>query len=158
MRVRLLLAFALVLLAGPASAARAAKRPRPPARTYVPTPENLGKVGGFSPGWTPLEACQERYRDAPLDHFSWAVPTQTYRQRYFFCPHFWEKKRDALAAAKRRRGSAKAQPRLRGVALLGADGESSPLDDLDAEESDEEATPWSSETERQKVVGAVSSL
>ena len=132
MRVRLLLAFALVLLAGPASAARAAKRPRHPARTYVPTPENLGKVGGFSPGWTPLEACQERYRDAPLDHFSWAVPTQTYRQRYFFCPHFWEKKRDALAAAKRRRGSAKAQPRLRGVASLGADGESSPLDDLDA--------------------------
>ena len=66
MRVRLLLAFALVLLAGPASAARAAKRPRHPARTYVPTPENLGKVGGFSPGWTPLEACQERYRDAPF--------------------------------------------------------------------------------------------
>ena len=107
MGVRLLLAFALVLLAGPASAARAAKSPTPRQGPRAHLGESR-KVGGFLQGglrWRRARA----YRDAPLDHFSWAAPTQTYRQRYFFCPHFWEKKRDALAAAKSY-GSAKESP------------------------------------------------
>jgi hypothetical protein len=29
----------------------------------------------------------------PQDHFSFATFGQTYRQRYFFCPHFWQEQK-----------------------------------------------------------------
>ena len=32
--------------------------------------------------------CEERFRDAPLDHFSFATFGETFRQRYFLCTHF----------------------------------------------------------------------
>lgn len=134
MRAKLSLAVVLLLLVHPTDAARTtARRPRHPARSYRPTETDLEKVsfGGQPPGWTPKGSCQERWRDAPLDHFSWAAPTETYRQRYFFCPHFWEKKRDALASKKREGSTHEATPRLlRGVASL--DASSSETTALDA--------------------------
>jgi hypothetical protein len=35
----------------------------------------------------PLEQCDERWRDARLDHFSWApeVAGKTFKQRYYIC-------------------------------------------------------------------------
>ena len=105
MRAKLSLAVVLLLLVHSTDAARTtARRPRHPARSYRPTETDLEKVSfGEPPGWTPKGWCQERWRDAPLDHFSWAAPTETYRQRYFFCQHIWETKRDALASKTRER-------------------------------------------------------
>lgn len=40
---------------------------------------------------SPVHLCEERFRDAPLDHFSRGASEKTYRQRYFFCPKFWER-------------------------------------------------------------------
>ena len=121
MRAKLSLAVVLLLLVHPTDAARTtARRPRHPARSYRPSETDLEKVSFGSQGWTPKGKCEERWRDAPLDHFSWAAPTETYRQRYFFCPHLWEKKRDALASKKGNTSTHEATPLLRGVASLDA--------------------------------------
>jgi len=38
----------------------------------------------------PLDQCEERWRDATLDHFSWSAPevpgARTFKQRYYVCP------------------------------------------------------------------------
>lgn len=48
-----------------------------------------------------VDQCDERWRDATLDHFSWAKPevkhASTFRQRYFVCDRHW--RRPASGAA-----------------------------------------------------------
>ena len=69
---------AFLALLVPASAGTGAP-PRHPARVFLPPAH-----ASIPP---PITQCDERWRDAPLDHFSFSSDA-TYRQRYFLCRRY----------------------------------------------------------------------
>jgi hypothetical protein len=74
---------------------------RPPMGPWRAGPAGRVRSGAASPGpaprapWRhalerhPLNQCQERWRDATLDHFSWSQPevpgARTFKQRFYVC-------------------------------------------------------------------------
>lgn len=87
-------ALLIALLAALAAAAEA-RRPRRPSMGPW---RGAARVAGASSGASPLAAspldgplkhCEERWRAATLDHFSWSAPevpgARTFNQRFFVC-------------------------------------------------------------------------
>lgn len=67
---------------------------RPPfqmASKYVPHHVRERLVGDHGKGKPALSRCQERWRDAKLDHFSFPLTseTKTFKQRFFVCDQYW---------------------------------------------------------------------
>ena len=60
---------------------------RPPARSAIAPAARMAATPALH---DPLKQCNERWRNATLDHFSWSaseVPgARTFKQRYYVCP------------------------------------------------------------------------
>lgn len=79
-----------------------ARGPRAPLSLWPVPSESSRTLEGSSSSSSRdvITSCKEFYYDSLIDHFSWALGDQTYKQRVFICDKYWGNGRDSMGKSK----------------------------------------------------------